>query len=395
MSTYPGEPVGYPFHEGPGLELSDRYREAHQDEGLWRVRLPYGDPAWLVAGYEDAKSVLGDLRFSRAACVVNDEPRESQRQVNRGLNAMDPPDHTRLRMLLASAFTVQRVERLRPQIRDLAERLLDGMVAAGQPADLVESFALPLPIAVICRLLGVPEADRARFRQWSDDAVSSSIPAAEAETSGQEFHAYMAALVADRRARPGDDLMTALIEARDHGDRLSEAELIEQCVGILIAGHETTATQIPNFVRTLLQHPEELLRLRENPALIPAAVEELLRFVPLRAGALAARWATEDIPVGGTLVRGGDPVVVSVGAANRDARRFTAPGTLDLDRESNQHVAFGHGVHYCPGAALARLELQEALRALLLRLPGLHLAGDVVWKHRMSIRGLISMPVGW
>jgi cytochrome P450 len=395
MSTSPGEPAAYPFNEGAGLELSERYQEAHRDEGLRRVRLPYGEPAWLVARYADAKCVLGDLKFSRAACAVNDEPREAPRQVNQGLNAMDPPDHTRLRRLLANAFTVQRVERMRPDVRALAGRLLDGMVASGQPADLVESFALPLPVAVICRLLGVPEADQPLFRRWSDHAVSNSLSAQEAQTSGREFHAYMSGLVAERRARPADDLMTALIEARDNEDRLSEAELFEQCVGILIAGHETTATQIPNFVSTLLQHPEQLRRLRDDPELIPAAVEELMRFVPLRAGALAARWATEDVRVGGTLVRAGEPLVVSVGAANRDERRFAAPGTLDLDREGNQHVAFGHGVHYCPGAALARLELQEALRALILRMPGLHLAGEVVWKSQMSIRGLCSMPVGW
>ncbi|MET8976589.1 cytochrome P450 [Streptomyces sp. NPDC004539] len=388
-------PADYPFNEGPGLDLSERYAEARRGPGLRRVRLPYGDPAWLVTRYADARSVLADPLFSRAACVANDEPREAPGQVNRGLLAMDPPDHTRLRRLLAKAFTVQRMERMRPEVRALAERLADDMVAAGQPADLVESFALPLPVTVICRLLGVPEADLPLFRRWSDDAVSSSVSAQEAEASILRFHAYMSDLVAERRERPGDDLMTALIEARDNEDRLSEAELFEQCVGLLIAGHESTATSIPAFLYTLFQHPEQMERLREEPELIPAAVEELLRYVPLRGGALAARWATRDVEVGGTLVREGEPVVVSVGSADRDAERFPDPDTLDFERPANQHMGFGHGVHYCPGSALARLEIQEALRALLLRVPGLRLAGGLVWRSRMSLRGLREMPVGW
>ncbi len=389
------EPLAYPFNEGHSLELSDRYEEALADDGLRRVRLPYGTPAWLATRYADVRTVLGDPRFSRAACAVNDEPREAELQVNQGMMAMDPPDHTRLRRLLSKAFTVQRIERMRPQVRELTERLLADMVAAGPPADLVESLALPLPVTVICRMLGVPEADQHLFRTWSDNTVSSAVGAQEAEASRRDFHAYMSGLVAERRERPGDDLMSALIAARDDEDRLSEAELFEQCVGLLIAGHETTATSVPNFLYTLLQHPDQLRRLREDPALIPSAVEELLRYVPLRTGALAARWATEDVRVGGTLVLEGEPVVVSVGSANRDARRFAEPGVLDLDRTGNQHVAFGYGVHYCPGSALARLEIQEALRGLLLGLPGLRLAGDVEWKTRMSLRGVRRMPVEW
>ncbi|MFM9610746.1 cytochrome P450 [Streptomyces niveiscabiei] len=389
------EPLDYPFNEGHSLELSRRYEEALADDGLRLVRLPYGDPAWLATRYADVRGVLGDSRFSRAACAVNDEPREAELQVNQGMMAMDPPDHSRLRRLLSKAFTVQRIERMRPEVRELTERLLAGMVAAGPPADLVESLALPLPVIVICRMLGVPEADQQLFRTWSENTVSSAVGAREAEASRQDFHAYVSGLVAERRERPGDDLMSALIEARDHEDRLSEAELFEQCVGLLIAGHETTATSVPNFLYTLFQHPDQLRRLREDPELIPSAVEELLRYVPLRTGALAARWATEDVRVGGTLVREGEPVVVSVGAANRDARQFAEPGVLDLARSGNRHVAFGYGVHYCPGSALARLEIQEALRALLSGLPGLRLAGDVEWKSRMSLRGVRRMPVEW
>ncbi|MEU8353874.1 cytochrome P450, partial [Streptomyces sp. NPDC048845] len=244
--------------------------------------------------------------------------------------------------------------------------------------------------------LGVPEEDRPKFREWSDAALStSSLTAEEFFAKREELRAYMAGLVAERRAQPQDDLMTALIDARDARDRLTELELIDLCVAILVAGHETTASQIPNFMVTLLEHPEHLAGLREEPDLIPAAVEELMRFVPLGAGASFPRYATEDVQVGGTLVRAGEPVLVAVGAANRDAHRFTAPGKLDFGRESQQHLGFGHGAHHCLGAPLARLELQEALRALILRFPGLRLAGDIGWKNEMIVRGPFSMPVGW
>ncbi|MFE7117911.1 cytochrome P450 [Streptomyces sp. NPDC057654] len=390
------EPAAYPFNEATALTLSDLYEDARSREGLLRVRLPYGDPAWLATRYADARLVLGDRRFSRADAANHDEPRQSEAQTNSGILSMDPPDHTRLRRLSAKAFTVHQVEKLRMDVRALAEGLIDDMVAAGSPADLVEDYALPIPVGVICRMLGVPTEDRPRFRVWSDNALStSSLTADEFHASREELRDYMRGLIDQHRAHPADDLMTSLIEARDVGDRLSELELVDLCVGILVAGHETTASQIPNFVYTLLDHPEQLALLREDPELIPAAVEELLRFVPLGVGASQARYATEDIEVGGTLVRAGEPVVVAVGAANRDALRFTEAGTLDVRRESNGHLGFGHGAHHCLGAPLARLELQEGLRALVLRLPGLRLAGDIVWKTEMLVRGPRSMPVGW
>ncbi|MCX4553456.1 cytochrome P450 [Streptomyces sp. NBC_01387] len=390
------EPAAYPFNEATELTLSGLYEDARNQDGLLRVRMTYGEPAWLVTRYADARLVLGDRRFSRAEGVRHDEPRQSEAQRNSGILSMDPPDHTRLRTLVAKAFTVHRVEKLRPEIRALSEGLLADMVEAGPPADLVEDFALPIPVGVICRLLGVPAEDRPLFRAWSDDALStSSLTAEEFEASREELRAYMGGLIAEHRKQPADDLMTALIEARDVGDRLSELELVDLCVGILVAGHETTASQIPNFVCTLLDHPEQLALLREDPELIPAAVEELLRFVPLGIGAGQPRYATEDVEVGGTLVRTGEPVLVAVGAANRDALRFTSAGTLDLQRESNGHLGFGHGVHHCLGAPLARLELQEALRALVLTLPGLRVTGDIVWKTEMLVRGPRSMPVGW
>ncbi|WP_405836046.1 cytochrome P450 [Streptomyces platensis] len=396
MTTADTAPLSYPFNVPESLELSEEYEQARNRPGLLKVRMTYGEPAWLVTRYAEARFVLGDQRFSRAEGARHDEPRQSEGRQDSGILGMDPPDHTRLRTLVAKAFTVRQVEKLRPQVKQLAHGLLDELEAAGPPADLVDRYALPIPVAVICRMLGVPAEDRPRFRVWSDAALStSSLTAAEFDANMEELRAYMRQLIEEHRRAPQDDLMTALIDARDVNDRLSEVELVDLCVGILVAGHETTATQIPNFVLALLDHPGQLALLRERPELIGGAVEELLRFVPLGSGASQARYATEDVEVGGTLVRAGTPVLVAVGAANRDALRFDAPGTLDISRTGMQHLGFGHGVHHCLGAPLARLELQEAIGALITRFPDLRLAGDVVWKSEMLVRGPRVMPVGW
>jgi len=396
LTTADTAPLSYPFNVPESLELSEEYEQARNRPGLLKVRMTYGEPAWLVTRYAEARFVLGDQRFSRAEGARHDEPRQSEGRTDSGILGMDPPDHTRLRTLVAKAFTVRQVEKLRPQVKQLAHELLDELEAAGPPADLVDRYALPIPVAVICRMLGVPAEDRPRFRVWSDAALStSSLTAAEFDANMEELRAYMRQLIEEHRRAPRDDLMTALIDARDVNDRLSEVELVDLCVGILVAGHETTATQIPNFVLALLDHPGQLALLRERPELIGGAVEELLRFVPLGSGASQARYATEDVEVGGTLVRAGTPVLVAVGAANRDALRFDAPGTLDISRTGMQHLGFGHGVHHCLGAPLARLELQEAIGALITRFPDLRLAGDVVWKSEMLVRGPRVMPVGW
>jgi cytochrome P450 len=391
------EPLAYPFNEEEGLALNEAYAAAREGEGMIRVKLPYGDSAWLATRYADARLVLGDNRFSRAMASEHDAPRHTPANNNStGILSMDPPDHTRLRTLVAKAFTMRRVEELRPRVRELAEQLVRDMVAAGAPVDLVEEYALPIPVAVICELLGVPTADRPKFRKWSDAALStSSLTAEQFQANREELRDYMRGLIEAHRENPADDLMTALIQARDERDRLSELELVDLCVGILVAGHETTASQIPNFVYVLLDEPARWEQLRNNPDLLPAAVEELTRFVPLGSGAGFPRYAKEDIEVGGALVHAGEPVLVAVGAANRDALQFDSPETLNFARESSQHLGFGHGVHHCLGAPLARLELQEALRALLTGLPGLKLAGDIQWKTQMLVRGARAMPVGW
>lgn len=394
------EPRTYPFNVAEALDLDPLYAQLRAQEPLSRVKLPYGEEAWLATRYEDVKVVLGDPRFSRAETMERDEPRLRPRQQVGGILSMDPPDHTRLRRLVAKAFTQRRVEKLRPRTQDIADDLVSSMIERGGPVDVVEDFALPLPITVICELLGVPFEDREDFRVWSDAFLSTSKLTAEQVTDYTDrMMDYIAGLIAQRRAEPADDLITGLIAARDEHDKLSEDEMVRLAAGILVAGHETTASQIPNFLHVLLTHPEQLQRLRADLDLIPSAVEELLRFVPLGVGAGFARYATEDVELGGVLVRAGEPVLSSIGSANRDEAVFDDPETVDLARAEASHVGFGHGPHHCLGAQLARMELQVALRTLLTRLPGLDFPNspeqDVTWKTGLLVRGPQRMMVSW
>ncbi|MGP4016349.1 cytochrome P450 [Saccharopolyspora sp. 5N708] len=393
------EPRTYPFSQADALNLDPIYARLREQEPLSRIRLPYGESAWLATRYEDAKIVLGDPRFSRAAALDHDEPRMRPQASSGGLLTMDPPDHTRLRKLVAKAFTARRVEQLRPRTQQIADDLIDRILEHGGPADLVEDFALPLPITVICELLGVPYADRRDFRVWSDAFLSTTkLTPAQVTDYIDRMMGYMAGLIAERRALPADDLLSALIAARDEQDRLSEEEMVRLAAGILVAGHETTATQIPNFVYVLLTHPEQLAELREHLDGMPQAVEELMRYVPLGVGAGFPRYATEDVELGGVLVRAGEPVLVSTGSANRDESVFSDAEQLDLTRREASHIGFGHGPHHCLGAQLARMELQVALSTLLRRLPGLRFAtsaDDVDWKSGMLVRGPQKMLVSW
>jgi cytochrome P450 len=397
------EPAIFPFSEPERLDPEPRYAELRQ-QPLSRVQLPYGEPAWLVTRYEDAKVVLGDPRFSRAAATGRDQPRVRPYAGPAGnILSFDPPEHSRLRKLVSKAFTVKQVEQLRPRAQEIADGLVDAMLAKGAPADLVEEFALPLPITVICELLGVPFEDRTDFRVWSDAFLSTTkyTPAEVAEYVGR-LRDYMAGLIAQRREKgrekASDDLLSALVAARDNEDRLSEDEMLSLAEGLLVAGHETTASQIPNFVYTLLTYPDQLARLREELDLVPRAVEELMRFVPLGTSASSARYALEDVELGGVTVRAGEPVVVALHSANRDASVYTNPDELDLGRHESSHIGFGHGAHHCLGAPLARMELQVALRTLLTRLPGLRFAEsekDIEWKAGVATRGPARMPIAW
>ncbi|MEU6341076.1 cytochrome P450 [Streptomyces sp. NPDC046977] len=396
------EPRTYPFTAADRLTVDPMFAELRDNEPMCRVRFPYGEPAWLVTRYEDVRTVLGDPRFSRAEAARRDEPRlRPGRGLPGNILELDPPEHTRVRRVVAKAFTARHVERLRPRTEQIAAGLLDAMVAKGAPADLVEDFALPLPVTVICELLGVPYEDRTAFRRWSDALLSTTkFTPEQVEECTRQLMEYMAGLIARRRdgSAPGDDLLSSLVAARDEEERLSEQELVVLAIALLVAGHETTATQIPNFVYTLLTHPRQLEALRADPGLVPQAVEELMRFVPLGNGAGMPRYATEDVELSCGTVRAGEAVVVAAVSANRDASVYTDPDRLDLRREEATHVGFGHGPHHCLGAQLARMELQVALASLLARLPGLRFADreeSVVWKSGVALRGPEYLPVTW
>lgn len=400
MTTVDRGACPYPFGAAERLELDPEYGRLRDGGELARVAMPYGGDAWLATSYEDVKTVLADPRFSREATFGVDVPRSTPLiQTDPSLLSMDPPDHTRMRRLVAKAFTARRMEQLRPRAQEVVDGLLDRIVEQGPPADLVEGLALPLPITMICELLGVPVEDRDRFRDWSDAvlAITAYTPD-QIAAARDELKAYLAELVQQRRERPTDDLLGVLVVARDEDERLSEAELIQFGITLLVAGHETTANQIGNFIYTLLTHPEQLDALKADPSVLNPAIEELLRFTPLGSSAGFSRIALEDVELSGVLVRAGEAVVTQAAAANRDKNVFDRPDDLDFGREHNPHIAFGHGAHHCLGAQLARVELQVAVGSLVRRLPELRFAvpvEQVPFKSGRLVRGLQTLPVAW
>ncbi|MFD6357492.1 cytochrome P450 [Nocardia tengchongensis] len=391
----------YPFGEPVRLDPPPLVAKLQREEPISRVLLPFGGEAWLVTRYADVRAVLSDARFSRAATVGRlDVPRVRETPALPNIpTSMDPPELTRLRKLTMTAFTSRRVQEQRPRAEHIVEELLDAMEAAGSPADLVDALALPLPVTVICEMLGVPPQDQHRFRDFSDAIMSTT---AVSDTDRLNAYAavagYLTEQIAVRRAEPADDLLGALVAARDDEDRLSEDELITLGITLLVAGHETTANQIANFTYVLLTESGEWDRLRADPGLVPTAVEELLRYVQVGNGGAFPRIATEDIELSGTLIRAGESVFVDLQAANRDETVFENPDTLDLSRHHNSHLTFGHGFHHCVGAHLARLELDVTLSALLRRYPELRLAipaAEIEWKTGMLLRGPKALPVAW
>jgi nocardicin N-oxygenase len=390
----------YPFEgEVEGLELHPKFEELRENEPLARVRLPYGGEGWMVTRYDDVRTANSDPRFSRAQ-IGEDTPRTTP-LARRGdtILSLDPPEHTRLRRLLSKAFTARRMGAMQSWLEELFAGLLDDVERSGPPADVVRDLAEPFTIAVICRLLGVPYEDRSTFQHWSEVIMSTTAYSKEeAMAADAAIRAYLTDLVAARRAARHDDLLSVLVAARDNDDRLSEDELITFGVTLLVAGHETSAHQLANMLYVLLTHEDQLSLLRKEPELLPRAVEELLRFVPLGNGVGNARIATEDVELSGGTVRAGEGVVAAAVNANRDPRIFTDPDRLDITREKNPHLAFGHGAHYCLGAQLARMELRVAIGAVLERFPQLRLAvpaDQVEWKTGGLFRGPLRLPIAW
>ncbi|MFE4671386.1 cytochrome P450 [Streptomyces sp. NPDC056723] len=373
------------------------YEELRARGPVHRVLLPKpadDGEAWLIVGHEEARAALTDPRLVKSPAKLGFSGLDEE-LIGTHLLITDPPHHTRLRSLVTRAFTARRVESLRPRIQRITDDLLDAMLPHGH-ADLVESFAFPLPLTVICELLGVPDIDRADFRRMSNEVVAPSDRDGEYATF-VELAAYLRDLIEDKRASaPADDLLSALIRTTaEDGDRLSPDELCAMAFILLIAGHETTVNLIASGVRALLVHPDQLAALRADMTLLGGAVEEMLRYEGPVENA-TYRFTVEDTEVGGTVIPGGSAVLVGLAAAGHDPERFPEPDRFDIRRDARGHIAFGHGLHHCLGAPLARLEGQIALRSLLDRAPALALDGPADdWLPGMLIRGVRSLPVRW
>ncbi|HEY8982049.1 MAG TPA: cytochrome P450, partial [Streptomyces sp.] len=374
------------------------YRSWITERPLDRITL-WGDlHPWLVTRYDDARAVLSDPRFSSENFrpgYPGIQPTTPPRTPGQ-LTSMDPPDHTRLRRMLIPEFTFRRIEQLRPTIARLTSEMLDGLEAQGRSADLVEHFTLPLPLLVICELLGVPYADR-EFIQKHAAAFATVSAGPQAMRAGWgALFGYLQELVAAKAETPSDDLMSRLATERVATGEASAAEAAGVLVQLLIAGHETTANMLSLGTIALLRHPEQLAALRADDSLVPGAVEELLRYLTIVHIGLR-RIATEDVEVGGVTIKAGEGVVVALQAANRDPGAFNNPDTLDITREADRHLAFGHGLHHCLGQSLARAELQIALPMLFERLPGLRLAKEpeeFAFEGR-AVHGVERLPVMW
>jgi cytochrome P450 len=360
---------------------------------------------WVLTRYADVMAMLRDPRLIKepiAAFVAARFGMAVPPGLGLSMLDRDPPDHTRLRGLVSKAFTPRALEKLRPGIQQIVDALLDQVAGRGS-MDLIEEFAYPLPVRVICEMLGVPVQDHERFKAWGLD-IARGLDAimlppdsevGQRSVSGRRALAeYFRELIAERRAAPRDDMLSALIAAEEAGDTLNEEELLATCILLLVAGHETTVNLIGNGTLALLRHPAELRKLRDHPGLIGSAVEELLRFDgPVQR---TARIPSEDITIGGQTIGKGELVMPFLGAADRDPAQFPDPDRLDLTRTDNRHIAFGMGIHFCLGAPLARMEGQIAINTLLARLPRLTLATDRPrFRQSLTLRGLQALPVSF
>ncbi len=378
-------------------------RAIQETDGVKTVVNAFGMPVHLVTRHDDVKAVLSDHeRFSNArppGFVVPGAPPvdEDEQARNRSGNllSLDPPEHQRLRRMLTGEFTVKRMKRLEPRIVEIVHQHLDAMESAGPPADLVADFALPIPSLVICELLGVPYADRTDFQHRTARQLDLSLPIPERIELARQGREYMATLVADARRHPNDDLLGMLV--RDHGDELTDDELIGIAGLLLLAGHETTSNMLGLGTLALLRHPDQLAAVRDDPAAAAPAVEELLRWLSILHTSIP-RITTTDVVVAGVPIAAGQLVFASLPAANRDPAFVDDPDLLDIRRGAMGHLGFGHGVHHCLGAPLARMEMRIAFPALLQRFPTLALAEpfeDVAFRSFHFIYGLRALAVTW
>ncbi|QUQ71725.1 cytochrome P450 family protein [Kutzneria sp. CA-103260] len=377
--------------------------ELRADTPARAVVTPNGFRVWIVSRYEEAKAVLADPTVQKNSAGMREamaknkttgaEAREFAPDLSAHMLSMDPPDHTRLRRLVTKAFTARRIEQMRPRIEEITAELL-GKLSAGDEVDLLDVFAFPLPITVISELLGVDDEDREQFRRASNTLIASSGPE-ETQQAGQWMAGYFAKLIAAKRANPGEDLLSALIETSEDSDRFSEQELVSMAFLLLVAGHETTVNLIGNGMLALLTNPEQLALLQADPSLMASAVDEFLRFrSPVNMSTF--RFTTEPVVLGEVTIPAESMVLVGLGSANRDENHFEHADQLDITRPVGGHLAFGHGIHYCLGAPLARLEGEIAFRGLLKAFPDMKLAAsaaELQWRISILIHGLEKLPV--
>ncbi|MEV7089096.1 cytochrome P450 [Streptomyces sp. NPDC093085] len=383
-----------PFDPPPAL------KELQKEGPLGRVRLWDGTTPWVVTRHADQRTILGDPRVS-ADVHKPGYPSSAPIGPNSGSISfilMDDPEHGRLRRMVTAPFAFKRVEAMRPAIQKITDDLIDTMLAGGGPVDLVQAFALPLPSLVICELLGVPYSDHDFFQTQSKILINRDETPENRSAATAELAGYLAKLVDEKLAHPGDDLLSGLVERVRSGE-LTHGEVAQMGVLLLIAGHETTANMIALGTLALLEHPDQfaLLRDTEDPALVASAVDELLRYLNITHSG-RRRVALEDIEIAGGTIRAGEGIIVPNDIANRDPEVFADPDRLDIERDARRHVAFGFGVHQCLGQTLARLELKVAYSTLYRRIPGLRLAAelkDIPFKHDGSVYGVYELPVTW
>ncbi|HEX6471607.1 MAG TPA: cytochrome P450 [Streptosporangiaceae bacterium] len=388
----------HPLPRSVPTEPPAEFARLRDERPVCPIRLPTGPTAWLVTRYEDTKTVLSDPRFSRAALFRPGAPRAQVVEPDPdSILSMDPPRHTRIRKLANHVFTPRRVERLRPRIAALAEEILTAMAGRTPPVDLNEHFSRPLALRVICELLGVPFEDHGKFGSWCDHFVSlTKYTREEMIKANGDMRDYFVQLIDAKRRDPGPDLLSALVPRLDEGS-ITQSELVSLGALLLLAGHDTTVTVLGGATLALLRHRDQLELLLRNPELFPAAVEELIRMNEPGDGSFL-RIALADVRLGDTVVPAGDAVIASISSADRDAAVFKDPDRLDVLREDNPHLGFGHGPHFCLGAGLARAELEIGLRTLFTRLPGLRPAiepHELRWKHYAHLGGWEELPVTW
>jgi cytochrome P450 len=393
------EPLPFPLPEPPSLyQPLPQLVDLQRDRPVVEMRMPDGTPAWLVSRYADVRTVLTDYhRFSREIARASRTPvAELGGLETESLMGMDPPKHTKMRRLVAHAFTPRRVERIRPAVRSMVDELITRMMGMPQPVDLVENFATPIPIWVISELLGIAVEDRGKCKEWSDIMVGDwNLDPARTKSAVDGF----ADLIDSRRSKPGDDLISELIVAQEVHGHLTEREMLMVCIGLLIGGHETTANQINLFLMALMHFRDLWDRIVANPADIPNTVDELSRYMQIgRTGVMLPRIAKEDVELSGVKIPAGAVVLLAFMVANRDPEIFTDPHRMIVDRPSNPHLGFGMGIHLCIGVHLARMELQESLGGIARRMPGVRMAiaeEDVKLVDGLVVRQVQALPLTW